>query len=135
MALLEWKDTYATGIPAVDYEHRRLIELINELHRDIGRSDRAMSVSAFFGDLYAQISAHFALEEKVMRERGYHAYALHKADHERLLDQIRDIMDEYESGGDPTFSDSLRDQLDTWFLRHFQVMDAPLHAEVGEKDR
>jgi hemerythrin len=39
-------------------------------------------------------SAHFALEERFMREHGYDQLALHKADHERLLDEIREIMDD-----------------------------------------
>lgn len=131
MALLHWKADYATGIAAVDYEHRRLIELINELHHRLGDASRPASVSAFFGDLYAEISAHFALEEKMMRERAYSAYAPHKADHERLLDEIRDLMDEYETGLDSVPGETIRDRLETWFMRHFRTMDAPLHAAIG----
>lgn len=131
MALLQWKTGYETGIAAVDHEHRRLIELINGLHVRLGDPDQAASVSAFFGDLYAEISAHFALEEKVMRERRYSAYAPHKADHERLLDEIRDLMDEHETDQNPVCGEGIRARLDTWFLRHFHTMDAPLHAAIG----
>ena len=31
-----------------------------------------------------------------MRERGYDHLSQHKYDHERLLDEIRDIMEDYE---------------------------------------
>ena len=36
MALLHWKDKYSVGIPAVDYEHKELIDLINRLHDELG---------------------------------------------------------------------------------------------------
>ena len=132
MALLEWKDRYALGIPDVDYEHRALIALINTLHERLEAGEPATSISAFFGDLYAEIAAHFALEERIMRERGYPSYEPHKADHERLLDQIRDIMDDYESGHDRAYRLRLGPQLDRWFTRHFQTMDAALHQSMGQ---
>jgi hemerythrin len=131
MALLQWKSEYETRIAAVDYEHRRLIGLINEMHERLAGLGHQPAVSAFFGDLYAAISAHFALEERVMRERAYSAYVPHKDDHERLLDEIRDLMDEYETSFDPACGESLRERLDVWFVRHFQEMDAPLHAAIG----
>lgn len=132
MALLQWKSEYETRIAAVDYEHRRLIGLINEMHDRLPGPGHQPVVSAFFGDLYAAISAHFALEERVMRERAYSGYVPHKADHERLLDEIRDLMDEYETSFEPASGEGLRERLDVWFVRHFQEMDAPLHAAIGE---
>lgn len=128
MALLQWKSDYETRIAAVDHEHRQLIGLINQIHDQLAGPGRKAQVSAFFGDLHAAVSAHFALEERVMRERAYAAYAPHKADHERLLDEIRDLMDEYETNFEPGYGESLQQRLDAWFLRHFQEMDAPLHA-------
>jgi len=52
------------------------------------------AVMDFLGELYARIAAHFALKEKIMRDNGYDEYHDHKADHERLLDDIRDLMDD-----------------------------------------
>lgn len=132
MALLKWKSDYETRIAAVDHEHQQLIGLINEIHDRLAGPGREPAVSAFFGDLHAAVSAHFALEERVMRERAYAGYAPHKADHERLLDEIRDLMDEYETGFEAGYGDTLHARLDAWFLRHFQEMDAPLHAAIGE---
>ena len=103
MALVEWRDEFRIGIESVDHEHRALIQLINDLHArvadggDGGEADRE-AVLDFLGEVNTKISSHFALEEKIMRERGYDEFAEHKADHERLLDGVRDIMDDYESG-------------------------------------
>jgi hemerythrin-like metal-binding protein len=129
MALLQWKDQYSVGIAAVDYEHKELIDLINRLHDELTASGEKLSASAFFGDLFRGISAHFALEERFMRERRYDQLAEHKADHERLLDEIRDIMDEFEER--EVASDELRARLDAWFSRHFETHDARLHKALG----
>jgi hemerythrin-like metal-binding protein len=90
--LLVWKDQFATGMPGVDHEHRQLIELINSLFERMGRNCSGELTREFLGELYARTSAHFALEEKIMREARYDQYDLLKSDHERLLDRLRDIM-------------------------------------------
>jgi hemerythrin len=98
MAPLEWKDEYSVGVPAVDHEHRELIELVNRLHQGLASQMPEDQVAVIFGDLFHAISAHFALEERFMRERGYDQATQHKADHERLLDELRDIMDDHQHG-------------------------------------
>jgi hemerythrin-like metal-binding protein len=128
MPLIQWQDKFAIGITDVDHEHRQLVALINALHARLDAPDATESVSAFFGDLYAGIAAHFALEERIMREEGYDQYEEHKADHERLLDRIRDIMDDYESGYYRAYRDRLAGQLEDWFSRHFRTHDARLHG-------
>ena len=130
MALLEWKDEFAVGIEPVDFEHRELIALINALHANLSAPESALTVSEFLGEIYAKIAAHFALEERVMRERGYDQYADHKADHERLLDDIRDIMDDYELRG-AFDEETLATQLRDWFATHFSTKDARLHKHLG----
>jgi len=130
MALLQWKDHYSVGVEAVDHEHKELIDLINRLYDAMSVKDSKTSVEAFFGDLFKAISAHFALEERFMRERGYDQLIQHKADHERLLDDIRDIMDDFE-GHDEIDSVTLATRLETWFSRHFEIYDAHLHKALG----
>lgn len=130
MALLQWKDHYSVGIDAVDHEHKELIALINRLHGEAAARGSKEAVSAFFGDLFKGISAHFALEERFMRERGYDQLTEHKGDHERLLDDIRDIMEELE-GAAAIDSAVLAGRLDDWFSRHFETHDARLHKALG----
>jgi len=141
MPLLDWKDSYSVGIEAVDHEHRELIDLINTLHEELtagaGGGSGRRDASAIFGDIYKGISGHFALEEKFMREHGYDQLADHKSDHERLLDELRDIMDDYDDGGGNDGDDGegestgLSERLGTWFARHFGTHDARLHTRLG----
>ena len=126
MTLIEWKDEFSLGVPDVDYEHQKLIALINHLHDVMSSDNSSVTVMDFLGEIYTHISAHFALEEKIMRECKDGNYAEHKADHEALLDELRDIMDDYEEHA--YFSDdAFANAVNTWFSDHFKTWDARLH--------
>ncbi len=129
MTLLEWKDEYSVGIESVDLEHRELIGLINDVNELIRKESASSRVIEGLGEIFAQISAHFALEEKIMRDTAYDEYGSHKADHERLLDEIRDIMDRVEDGG--VYDETIFGQeLNDWFGVHFRTHDARFHRHV-----
>jgi hemerythrin-like metal-binding protein len=101
MALIEWRKEFCTGFEGVDFEHEALIRQINAVYELVeDRADKALVIDSL-GEIYGSISAHFALEEQMMLRHQYDHYQQHKADHERLLDDIRDITDQ-----DPRFAPS-----------------------------
>ena len=131
MNLLVWKPSYSLGIPSVDMEHREMIALINQAYASLEDKADRDSVEAMLGEIHAGIAAHFALEERLMRTSGYAEYEAHKQDHERLLDEIHDLMEEatVKPAGDldATFANRLKE----WFERHFRGMDVHLHRTLG----
>ena len=56
----------------------------------------------------------------------YDGFVAHKTDHERLLDEILDILDEVVATGryEPA---ALSARLSAWFVEHFRTQDARLH--------
>jgi len=131
MTLIEWKEEFKTGIDEVDYEHETMIALLNELYAALSADASRDEIMDFLGEVHAGISAHFALEEKMMRDVGYDQFEDHKADHDRLLDEIRDIMDAQFAAGDDDYRETLTRGLQSWFVDHFRTRDARLHKIVG----
>lgn len=129
MGLITWKDEYSVGVAAVDLEHRELIELINDLDAAMQRQATHATVVQALGEIFARISAHFALEEKIMRDAGYADFGPHKADHESLLDQLADIIHAVEIG-DKLDDRDLSSRLNRWFTGHFGSHDAKLHRRL-----
>ncbi len=127
--LIEWRKEFETGVPDVDHEHRELVDLINRLHDEMVAGAGKARVSDFLGEVFARIAAHFALEESIMRKHRYDEYAAHKAEHEVLLDEIRDIMDSAHDG--TGYSDALSRTVRDWFVNHFKSKDARLHRKLG----
>lgn len=65
-----------------------------------------------------------------MRAHNYGEYAAHKEDHEELLDQIYELVDEFLSNP-VTGGELLEKSLSNWFADHFAGFDARLHGELG----
>jgi hemerythrin-like metal-binding protein len=131
--LLQWRDEFNTRIPSVDYEHQQLFELINHLYRKLLEGD-FVAADEFLAALHDRIAAHFALEEVLMRQRAYDGYAEHKADHERLLDEIRDLMEDSRAGEYRAATQLLAERLERWFSVHFQTLDVRLHRAIGDAE-
>lgn len=130
MSLITWRDEFSVGVAAVDHEHREMIDLINELDDAMRVATDAATVIEGLGEIYARIGAHFALEEKIMRDAGYSGLATHKQDHELLLDELLDVIDGVAAEGRYDRLD-LSTTLDRWFSDHFRTHDAKLHRELG----
>lgn len=131
MTLLVWRKEFETGIPDVDHEHRELVELINRLHGALEAGADKEKVAEFLGEVFAKISAHFALEETIMRKHRYDEYNEHKADHEKLLDELRDIMDAQAADAYFDYREALAGAVRDWFVDHFKTKDARLHKKLG----
>ncbi|NCF23319.1 MAG: bacteriohemerythrin [Gammaproteobacteria bacterium] len=129
MKLLGWKPEFSVGNAAVDHEHRELIDLINNVHAGISEGAGRDQLVSGLGEIYAQIAAHFALEEKMMRNADYVGYAPHKDDHESLLDQLTEIIDAVELEGRYD-EHALSSVLNAWFSEHFRTHDAKLHGRL-----
>jgi hemerythrin len=129
MALLEWKEEYATGIDDVDDEHKDLIDVINRLHELLLADDARLTVPAFFARLIDGVSAHFALEERIMGESAYPDREAHRADHERLLDEMRDLVQAF-ANAEEVDSVDLAMRLEPWFCQHFATHDLRLHTTL-----
>ena len=130
MSIIVWKDAFSVGVASVDQEHRDMIRLINELDDAMGQDADHATVVSRLGEIYARIAAHFALEEKIMRDASYADLSSHKEDHEELLDALSVIIDgvDDEGGYDRGW---LSRELDAWFTNHFRTHDARLHRGLG----
>ena len=130
MSLLEWKEQYSLGNEALDHEHKELIRLINEVHTEIGKpggEDDQARVMEGLEKILSAVSAHFALEEKEMQVEGYPDFPTHKADHEKLLDELYDLIEVVEETGVQDIRDGVSAILEAWFSVHFQTFDRDYH--------
>ena len=130
MAQIEWKDEYSIGNASVDQEHELLITQINKLYEQLSLPLDTETIESMLADIQADISTHFALEELLMQEAGFAEFEDHKQDHERLLDQIDDMIfhftEDPESG-----KELLINRLSNWFSHHFKGFDTRLHNQLG----
>ena len=131
MKYLRWREEYSIGVDSVDFEHQMLIDAINVIFAELENRRDIAEIKQAVAEVHAGISAHFALEERIMRQAGFEEFDAHKNDHEELLDQIRAMMDAIEDDSEHAL-DVLSTQLADWFSSHFNAVDARLHNRLGD---
>lgn len=77
-------DTLSLGIPELDETHDEFIALLDTAKRAEGPK-----LLAAFGALIHHTEAHFAMEESLMRERGFYGMQEHLDEHGNLLGEMR----------------------------------------------
>ena len=131
MKYLQWRKEFSIGVDSVDFEHQELMDMINMIYAELDNRRDVEEIKKTMGEVHAEISAHFALEERIMRRARYKEYDAHKNDHEELLDQIRILMDTIENDRERAL-DVLSEALADWFSNHFISFDARLHKNLGD---
>ena len=130
MPYLDWNPSYDTGIGGIDYEHHRLVAMLNEIHDLIQKDADPREIATTLADFHALATAHFALEEKIMRDQNYPGFEGRRDTHYRLLDQVREIMDAYETGS-YRVGESLPATLKLWLMEAMAI-DAKMFAEIND---
>jgi hemerythrin len=74
--------------------------------------------------LLAHTREHFAREESAMEEAGFPAYPVHKAEHDRLLDELKAEARAFQVHGDAArLSAYVTEAVPAWLAEHIQSMD------------
>ena len=125
-----WSDDFLVGIEEIDYEHRRLVDDINKLHRELLEHVDMERIESTLGRIHARMQAHFALEEHVMVSHDYPHYPEHKAEHERLLDEYTELMTKFERGPNLVDQEAMEGMLRRWIVDHILTSDKKMSLMV-----
>jgi hemerythrin len=96
--IFPWREEYSVHIPQIDSQHQQLIALINQLHAAMLEGNGNQALGGILDDLVRYTESHFVYEESMLRQRGYSGLAGHRAQHEDLTKQIRNLHAQFRSG-------------------------------------
>ena len=123
MSLMEWSDDLSVGVDQFDDEHKKLINIINELFESM-RTGRAQdALGSILNQLVDYTKTHFANEEQAMQEAGYSGYAAHKAKHDALTQRVAEVQKKYQSGAKAILTIEVMNFLKSWLVEHIQGED------------
>jgi len=89
MARIEWSPAFSLGVPALDGQHKRFIELANGILDAVREGREPRQISMCFSKLREHAVYHFSDEEAFMRSVGYPELKVHAKEHEELKKQVR----------------------------------------------
>jgi len=128
---VQWSDALNVGIPFVDAQHRKLIDILNELHSGIHGAHGPQSPeggASFRKAMHGAVEyvrVHFSAEEELLRKINYPDFAAHKAQHEEFVRHILDSVSRFESGNRYEGLElvKLLSFFRNWLLEHIGVLD------------
>lgn len=122
MAWLNFTEDYLTGIPEIDYEHRKLFELINMLFEATMSRRSEKVVSAVIEELKNYTVYHFRNEENIFEPTMYPNKAKHIEEHNEFVQNIMLFEEDFKSGRS-SVSLEILDFLKHWLTDHICVRD------------
>ena len=132
MALLAWKDAYSVKIKEIDDQHKKLIDMINELNDAMSQGKAKEVLGAILDKLVTYAASHFALEERLFQTHGYEGYQEHKAKHEKMTAKVLDLQRQYNSG-QAAMTIEVMNFLKNWLDKHIIGTDMKYSAFLNSK--
>ncbi|EDP75133.1 hemerythrin domain-containing protein [Hydrogenivirga sp. 128-5-R1-1] len=112
--------------------HEDEIELINQLYdalkaNDVEKADKLMD------ELLVDVEDHFSTEEAMMKEADFFGYPMHKADHDKMRKEIKEVYDNWKEKKDPKkVMDFLENKLVPWLKLHVAQWDSVTAMHIGD---
>jgi len=122
MALITWGPKLEIGIEIIDSQHRRLVDLINELDEAIEGGRAADVVGNTLQGLIDYTHTHFRTEQDLLKKHDYEDFALHCREHRIFTDQIEIYQDRLNAGS-LNLSGNVMSYMRGWLLTHIGSSD------------
>lgn len=104
MALIEWDEKrHSTGIETIDEQHKRLFDLLNDLHAAMAEGQAEAELGETLRELERYTEYHFGDEEAMMRDCGYAqdcsaCFHDHREMHESFASEVTELRQRHEDG-------------------------------------
>jgi hemerythrin len=118
----EWKDSYSVKVTAMDNQHKKLFELVNELHNAMSVGHGKDKAGEILKRLIDYTVNHFGSEEKLMESHHFPGLVAHRAEHKALTDKVLAFKKEFDAGTS-NVTPQLMTFLQQWLRNHIQSVD------------
>ena len=129
---LVWKDEYSVGIEEMDNDHKKLLNLINQLQTAVHYYTGKEFEEKALDELVDYTKTHFKKEEKLMEDNDYADLEAHKLQHQQFIDKVNHSVEQYKKDSDVTITDTLK-FLKEWLINHINGTDKEYGKVLNEK--
>jgi hemerythrin-like metal-binding protein len=135
MSRIEWTAKMNVGVPEIDRQHQRLLELFNDFEEGQATSLSAKQVRHLFVELQSYARYHFRSEENLMLVARWTGREEHAALHAEFAAKVSDLERLLEQEG--TMPAALEGSrfLRHWIVRHIVVADRLAYATMQREGR
>jgi hemerythrin len=123
MSFVSWSSEFSVGIAEFDNEHRRLLELINDLYDAVQAGSGREALGAVLDGLIDYVGYHFAHEEEAFQATNYPGYERHRLQHRALTTTVGEIYEDFKLGDSTTMPQQVLEFLKNWLYDHILGSD------------
>ncbi len=120
--LIKWNSNIAIGVEVIDTQHKKLVDLINELYRSIRRKSGKAAIKQVLEELTDYTRTHFSFEEGLMQKCSYPGLEKHMEIHADFVARLEQLQEKFKSGN-ALLSMDLMEFLKNWLIDHIQGTD------------
>ena len=133
MPHLEWNESLKVRVDELDRQHRRFIEMANDLHDalmegDLGQVEDTRDNT--LRNLQDYLRDHFGKEEVYMEKIGYPDIGTHREAHRSFAREVEGYVDALASGDMVLNSEIMKTMLN-WIFAHIATEDARYRDFAG----
>ncbi len=132
MSIITWGDELSVGVHAFDSQHKRLVNLINELHDAMSAGKGSAILGRILSELADYTVYHFKAEEAVFERCEYPGFSSHRNDHDELARQVLDFKNQFEEGK-AVLSMEIMKFLTGWLTNHILGADKAYTVFLNSK--
>lgn len=109
-------------MPELDEQHKKLIEMINDLHEAMRAGKGNAAMGTILDGLISYTGYHFTAEEGMMKAAGYKDLEAHKKVHDSFTNKVADLQENFDAGK-TTLSVETMKFLSGWPTSHIKGTD------------
>jgi hemerythrin len=127
MAFVNWNESYSVRINQIDEQHKKLFAIVNNLFEAMKQGKGNDVLGTVLKELENYTRLHLATEENLMKIHNYPRFTAHKMEHDRLVQQVKDLNDQFMNGN-AALSIKVSNFLKEWLVNHIQKSDKDYSA-------
>ena len=130
--LIEWSPAIQVGVAKIDEQHKRLVEIANELNSAMHSGAGTQKAGKILNELVDYTVKHFAFEESKMDEYDYAEKEAHKEAHRKLVAEVSAFKEKFDSG-EAAITVDLLNFIRQWLLNHILKVDKAFAKDLNAK--
>ena len=131
MKKIKWKKKYEVGNYEIDAEHKLFVRIIQKFADSLTNKADNYYIERLINELLKYAEFHFYSEETIMIEIEYPDIIRHKQEHEKLLEQMRNMVMIVEMDDEKIYESDYTNFLLNWFVNHTIKQDQKLAKYIN----
>ena len=126
-----WGQVLSVEIDEIDEDHRKLLDIFNILNHSLIDGESPDYLTAVLEELINCTIWHFSHEERLMLKYGYNEIEEHKAMHQELIKNAKELQHKILQAGKPIADEDVV-FLERWLTEHILTDDMRLGAYLSQ---